>query len=64
MKIFRDNINSQFEIENGLVVLQLPQTKKLVFLDGTNDSIIYRRKMSLTFDDEFLIQHNAVVGMG
>lgn len=64
MKIFRDNINSQFEIENGLVVLQLPQTKKLVFLDETNDSIIYRRKLSLTFDDEFLIQHNAVVGMG
>jgi hypothetical protein len=37
MKIFRDNINSQFEIENGLVVLLLPQTKKLVFTDANQN---------------------------
>jgi len=42
-----------FFIENGLVLRQLPFTKKIQFEEGTEDVIIYRhRKTSLELDDE------------
>lgn len=62
MKTMREDY-SQFEIENGLIMRQLPHTKKLVYSEGTEDLMYYHRKTPLQLDDEFLLNHKSVLDM-
>jgi hypothetical protein len=51
MKKIRHGEN--FQIENGLVMRQLPFSKKILYEEGTEDVLIYRRrKTNLEVDEE------------
>jgi hypothetical protein len=51
---------SNIEIENGLVMRQQPNNKKLVFESGTTDTFFYHRKSPLDIDEEFMHQFRTV----
>ena len=57
MQSLRDD--GEFEIARGLQFRQQNDTSKLVFKEGTEDVIFFKRKTPLSVDEAFKMDHRA-----